>query len=99
MPDRVYASKSHESITVGATAIGITSALITALTTQNAQAFCTLETAQIRYTTDGTTPTSTVGHLLEVGQSLVLEGLPDITAFRAIRTSGSGTLKVTLKTG
>jgi hypothetical protein len=49
-----------------------------------------LETAQIRYTVDGVTaPTTTVGTLLEIGESLLLWGTQDIQNFKAIRTGGS----------
>lgn len=58
--------------------------------------FCTLETGQIRFRTDGGSPSATEGHLLEIGQWLVLEGEDAVENFRAIRTGGtSGVLKVT----
>lgn len=55
-----------------------------------------LETAQIRFTLDGSTaPTTTVGRLLEVGEVLVLESKEEIANFAAIRTgSTSGVLDV-----
>lgn len=56
----------------------------------------TLETAQIRFTIDGTAPTTSVGHLLNPGEMLKLDSLADITAFRAIRTGAtSGSLRCT----
>lgn len=59
-------------------------------------AFCSLETASIRYTTDGTAPTTTVGHLVQPGEAFVVWGSKDIKAFRAIRTGAtSGVLTVT----
>lgn len=58
-------------------------------------AFCRLETAQIRYTLDTTAPTTAVGWLLEVGETLELHGRYELANFRAIRTGGtSGTLEV-----
>jgi hypothetical protein len=60
------------------------------------RAVMTLETAQVRYRYDGTNPTSSEGHLLEIGETLVLEGAANIDKFKAIRTgSTDGTLKVT----
>ena len=87
----------HESITVAATAIGFTSGTITPAATKPAsRAFVTAETAQMRYTYDGTTPTSTVGHLLDIGDILIIEGIVNVQNFRAIRTTNdSGTLKCT----
>ncbi len=91
-----------ESITVGATAIGFTASCIQVGTGCNGSvshdqataASCRLETAQIRYTYDGTTPTSTVGTLLEVGETLTLSGNDALQDFQAIRTgSSSGALK------
>ncbi len=81
-----------ESVTVADTAIGLTAA-----TYANARgAFLTLETAQIRFYYDGTTPTNLLGHLLEVGQTLNLYNEDEIRNFRGIRTGGtSGVLRVT----
>ncbi len=57
--------------------------------------YMTLETAQIRWTVDGTAPTTSVGHLLEYGQSLTLTG-EDIVNFKAIKTGAtSATLMIT----
>ncbi len=54
-----------------------------------------LETAEIRYTCDGTAPTSTKGHPLEPGDSLTV-AMRDFTVFRAIRTGAtSGVFRVT----
>jgi len=59
-------------------------------------AFITLETAQIRYYYDGTTPTSTTGHILDVGGTLVLRGQNQMSQFKCIRTgSTSGVITVT----
>lgn len=59
-------------------------------------ATCRLETAEIRYTIDTTAPTSSVGTLLEPGDTLVLSGHDVLLNFRAIRTGAtSGTLDCT----
>ena len=52
----------YESITVADTAIGFTGSKIASYTT----AFCTLETAQVRFRIDAV-PTSSTGHILDVG--------------------------------
>ena len=61
-------------------------------------AFITLETGQIRYRYDGGTPSSTVGHILDVGGILVLNGQNQMAAFKCIRTgSTSGVISVTFE--
>ncbi len=63
---------------------------------QAQSAGCRLETAQVRWTIDGTTPTSTVGTLLEVGDWLPISGHDALVKFQAIRTgSTSGQLDCT----
>ncbi len=90
----------RERLTVDATAGGVS------LTPTVPALYCNmrLETAQIRFTLDGSTaPTTTVGRLLEVGEILTLESVEEMEAFAAIRTGGtSGVLDVeysTEKTG
>ena len=89
----------HESVTIDNTAggVGLTAATYAPSTKDMAkEAFLTLETAQIRWTIDGTAPTITVGHLLEIGQTLTLKDQIEIVKFKGIRTGGaSGTLKIT----
>ena len=85
---------NHESVTVAGTAIGIT------LTASDgilpAAALITVEDAPIRYCVDGTTPTTTVGHLAQAGAVFELINRGEVTNFRAIRQGGaSGTIKVT----
>lgn len=85
------AAIAHESITVAGTAVGLTDA-----TFGNAnRAFLTVETAPIRFTIDGTTPTSTVGHLANPGDVIELEGQDELVQFLAIRVGASATLKAT----
>lgn len=95
-----YEAQSDEVITVADSAIGFTSGDITPTTGEPIRrAVCTLETAQIRFRTSGSDPSTTVGHLLEVGQTLIIEGYDSILAFRAIRTGAvSGALTVTYET-
>ena len=61
-------------------------------------ALVTTEVAQVRYRYDGGAPTATVGHLLEIGDRLKLEGSENLNRFRAIRTgASSGTLTCTFE--
>ena len=81
-----------EVITVADSAIGLTAGTYLAAT----KAEMTLETAQIRVRKDGSDPTTSVGHLVEVGDLIVLNSASDIANFKAIRTgSTSGKLTVT----
>jgi hypothetical protein len=65
--------------------------------TRNARvALVSVEDAEIRYTVDGTAPTSTVGHVQGAGSNFIIEGYDAISQFRAIRTDVSNaTLSVT----
>lgn len=82
---------AFEQITVANSAIGLTSATIVQGSghVQANTATCRLETAQIRYRIDGTAPTTTVGTLLEIGDSVILRGTDVLLKFSAIRTGGS----------
>lgn len=92
----MYQAVSHESITVAGTALGFTAANLTRTGGQVVGALVSAETAQMRYCVDGTTATSTVGHLLEAGDVIEVFGANNLAKFSAIRTGGtSGTLKVT----
>jgi len=90
-----------EVVTVAATAIGFTasklipsSGIYKGMIAQ--EVFCTLETAPIRYTVDGTTPTTAIGHLVNIGDTLELYNPNMVNKFRAIRTTGTnGSLKCT----
>lgn len=54
-----------------------------------ASAFLTLNGGDIRYTYDGTTPTSSVGHILRDGGMLTLLGQNQMGAFKCIQTGSS----------
>jgi hypothetical protein len=82
----------RERLTVDATVGGVS------LTLGTSARFCNmrLETAQIRFTLDGSTaPTTAIGRLMEVGEILTLESIEEMEAFAAIRTGGtSGVLDI-----
>lgn len=81
---------SYESITVGASSIGTTTATVG----RASWGICRLETAEIRYTLDGaTTPTNLIGVVLEPLEWVVLNDRNQLRNFRAIRTGASGALK------
>ena len=82
----------YESITVADSAIGLTSAKF--LLAQSVE--MTLETAQIRVRFDGTNPSSSEGHIIDVGSVIHLNEASQLSRFNAIRTgAASGGLKVT----
>ena len=56
-----------------------------------------VETANVRWWKDGSSPTTTVGHLLSVGDDLELLGYSDIANFRVIAVTGSPTIPCTLE--
>ena len=89
---------AYEAITVSSTAIGFTAAklaLAQSLYKRDIkEVLVTVETNPFRFTVDGTTPTSTVGHLLNAGDIYTCNG-EDASKFRAIRTGSDASLKCT----
>ena len=82
---------AHETLTVADSAIGLTSGTYSDAT----RAEMTLETAQIRFWDDGTDPTASVGILVEIGDTIVLNSAAQIANFKAIRTgTTSGVLSI-----
>ena len=89
---------SFQSLTVGTTAVGITTQVGDL---RGFRAVMSLEADQIRFRYDGTAPTATVGHLMNVGDRIVLEGRSNLEQFLAIRSSGAatdGTMLITIET-
>lgn len=97
VPTRAVSYVSFEAITVAATSIGFTTARIRPPTGQIASsAVCRLETAEIRWRSDGTAPTASVGTLLEPGDVIKVDDSLLMINFRAIRTTAvSGVLSCT----
>ena len=71
-----------------------TASSLTASPTTAEKAFITLETASVRFRLDGTSPTTTEGHLLTSGQNLTLNTPSQISNFRVISVSTHGVLKI-----
>lgn len=79
-----------ETITVSNTVIGFTSSAYDPKTGAIVQrAVFTVEGAQIRFAVDGTTPTTTVGFLGEIGDIITINGQHDIQTFRAVRITNT----------
>ncbi len=86
-------AKNFEQITVDDTAggKGLTSSEYTGSLFAKVQ----VETAEIRYTEDGTAPTTTVGHIGSV-YDIIYVSFQDFATFKAIRTgTTSGKLNIT----
>ncbi len=84
----------QETVTVGATAVGITTTVADGFLP--AAAIITVENAAIRFCVEGTTATSTVGHAAEPGALIELHDRGEVTNFSAIRRDGvSATIQVT----
>jgi len=76
---------AYESITVGTTAVGLTTSVYKSDTGTAARAIITVETDQVRYRYDGTSPTSTEGHLLNATDTLLVVGRGNLDRIRFIR--------------
>jgi len=97
-----YNGYAYESITPGDTATGITQSNLSTSGGSPARAMLvTCEAETVNFTIHGTDPTAAagtnIGHALEAGQSVLIEGRGSIDKFTVIdRVSGSaGTVKLT----
>jgi hypothetical protein len=84
------------------TAIGFTAATIASAKTDRAKqglsgdikrVICSVETASIRFRCDGVDPTSSVGHLMEVGDAFIIAP-SDVNNFKAIKVGAIGKIAV-----
>ena len=85
---------AFETITVAASAIGLTAATLEGAGSgpPALRAILTVENAQMRFRYDGTVPTSAEGHIAEAGDAITIEGAEDLRKWRAIRTGGSSAI-------
>jgi hypothetical protein len=69
----------------------LATAAAVALTVPNGANYAVVQVkvATVNYTTDGTTPTTSLGMTLSVGSTLTLSGYPSILAFKAINASAA----------
>jgi len=82
---------AREPLTVGGTAVALTAATYG----NSRHAVITVETAPIRFTVDGSTPTAAQGHIANPGDILTLANQDQVRKFQAIRLTGtSATLMV-----
>ncbi|MBT5773365.1 MAG: hypothetical protein HOH95_03210 [Dehalococcoidia bacterium] len=85
------ANFGYESLTVSTSAVGITDSVRSG----RDRALITVETDQIRFRSDGPAPTTSEGHLVDAGASIILESAEELVNFKAIRVTADATLKVT----
>ncbi len=80
-----------EKVAVGSVAIGMTISSLSASGghPQANSGVCRASVAEMRYTIDGRTPTTTIGTLLEVGDLLAMAGNDVLLNFRAIATGAT----------
>lgn len=82
-------AKGKETLSVGGSAVPFAAA-----PTGATKAVITTETADVRYWIDGSTPTTTVGHLIKAGGGINLDSAGQIANFKAIAVSGSAVLQI-----
>lgn len=73
----------------GPTTISSAVVTLTKPTAKTTSCVILVETAPIRYTMDGTAPTTTVGQLVNVGDRIYLHSPAEIAGFKCIRATGS----------
>ncbi len=76
---------AFEALSVAGTAVGFTAATYAGAY----GAIGRLEGAQIRYRTDGTAPTASVGTIVNPGDVIKIKGSRDLQAIKFIRTGGT----------
>ena len=85
----LYEPYDFETLTISSTASGLTASKLRPNSNplkECQRVMITVEDASIRYRTDGSDPTSSIGHLANVGDIITLLGQPALDNFRAIRT-------------
>ena len=86
-----YTTVGYESLTVGNAAVGFASIPTTAV-----RAFITVEDAAIRFRVDGTSPSTSEGHVVNESDIILIESASDIEVFQAIRDDAvDAVLKIT----
>jgi hypothetical protein len=79
---------AFEALAVAGTAVGFTAATFATAYAAVAR----VEGAQVRYRTDGTDPTATVGMVADPGDVIYVNSSRDLQAIKFIRTGSSATV-------
>ena len=85
MPSKGPQYTAFETLTIEGTGLGFTAATIAGLS----HAVVTVETAPVRFRLDGTAPTASVGHLLNIGDVLEFDSPEQLAGVLFIRTTGT----------
>lgn len=88
-----------EELTISTAALGFTAGVVQQAAGNAAIAVVTVETDSIRYWVDGSTPTSSSGHLAPADSSFTICGLNSIKNFLAIRVTLDSAIKVSFFKG
>ncbi len=80
---------TFQTLTISTVAVGLDSTKYLDEDGNATRAFLTLEGGQVRYRFDGDDPTSSVGHILDAGGFLVVEGQNQLSTIRFIRSGTS----------
>lgn len=91
---------AFETITVSSTPIGGTASKLTinqagGFRKRAQKAVLSVESQPIRFRYDGTSPSSTVGHLLAAGDYFTVNGEDNVAALKMIATGTDATVQVT----
>lgn len=91
---------AFENLTVSSTAKGLTAAKLTPTTTalvgkKACRITVSCETNPVRFCFDGTTPTTSLGHLLAVGERATFEGTANLSNLKFIATGSDSSLMIT----
>ena len=78
-----------EALTIADSAIAFTSGTIQVNGVPATKAVFVLETAQVRFTVDGSTVGTATGHLVEIGDVVTITGKHAVKNFSAIRTGAT----------
>lgn len=84
----------HETITVSSSSIGFTTGIIDNGSGQATYALVSIETNAVRFWSDGSAPTATVGHPVAAASMIEVCGYGNIKNFRMIRQSADATATV-----
>ena len=79
------------TVTTGA-AIGLST---TVYTSKTMRALMTVENGSFRYRYDKVNPTTTIGHVVNSGDIIGINGYPNMSQFKMIAISGTATVMVT----
>jgi len=95
MIDPLLSPQSYESLTISSAAVALTAPQSKVTGHKPTAAFVSVESYAIRYRLDGVAPTASEGHLMNVGDTVLLSGTPSVLGFLGIRVTSDAIVKVT----